>query len=170
MRHFTARRIASGVLALSNNVTFGPGSAYALANTFELALGPGQTTLGNVAYLAARLGDGQRAPAIYDALMPFAAVFGSTTVVRPVGSHFLGMLAVVCDRRDDAAGHFTDAIAAHERGKAPLVRAETQLEYGNLLRDTDGDDEVIAQLLDEVRTTAKQSGASYLSARCDLLA
>jgi DNA-binding SARP family transcriptional activator len=128
------------------------------------------TTLGNVAYLAARLDDRERAPAIYDALLPFAAVFGSTTVVRPVGSHFLGMLAVACDRRDDAARHFADAINAHERAKAPLVRAETQLEYAHLLHENAVDDELVAQLLDEVRTTAKQSGAPYLTARSDLLA
>jgi DNA-binding SARP family transcriptional activator/tetratricopeptide (TPR) repeat protein len=128
------------------------------------------TTLGNVAYLAARFGDRARAPAIYDALLPFAAVFGSTTVVRPAGSHFLGVLAATCDRTDDAARHFMDAIGAHDGAKAPLVRAETQLEYARLLRTADADEELVAPLLDDVRTTAKQAGAGYLVSRCDLLA
>src|SRR4029077_16088145 len=50
-------------------------------------------TLHNLAYLTVRFGAARYARAIYDELLPYASAYTSTTVPRPVGAHFLGMLA-----------------------------------------------------------------------------
>ena len=77
--------------------------------TRELQLPPRRdpltaTTLYNLAYLACRFGDEQRARDIYDALLPYGSLFTSTTVARPVGWHYLGMLAATFGQHDIGRG------------------------------------------------------------------
>lgn len=123
------------------------------------------TTLYNVAYLAARLGDEARAPAIYDALLPFASAFTSTTVARPCGHHFLGMLASTRGESEVARRHFEAAARAHTHACAPLLLAETQLEHARLIAGTDDAD--LAGLVDEVRSVSVAHGARFLGFGCD---
>jgi DNA-binding SARP family transcriptional activator len=123
------------------------------------------TTLYNVAYLAARFGDDARAPSIYDALLPYADAYTSTTVPRPVGHHFLGMLASTSGDVDLARRHFVAAARAHSDAAAPLLLAETRLEHARLLAGTGGDE--LAGLVDSVRAAAIGHRAAFLGFGCD---
>jgi DNA-binding SARP family transcriptional activator len=123
------------------------------------------TTLGNLAYMAARGGDQVGARSIYEALLPFADAFSTTTVTKPVGLHYLGMLASTMGETGRAEEHFAAAMAAHERARAPLLTAETQLEWARslVLR---GKGHRAAHLLDAVRSTARRHGAHFLERGC----
>ncbi len=123
------------------------------------------TTLYNLGYLAARFGDDRRASAVYDALLPHAAAFTSTTVARPVGHHVLGMLSATVGEPERAHHHFDEATRAHEAASAPLLLAETQLEQARLLAGT-GSPALVA-LVDSVRSVAVACGATFLGFLCD---
>ena len=122
------------------------------------------TTLCNLAYLAARTGDPDGARALYRALLPCADAFPSTTVSKPIGGHYLGMLAATTGDVDLAAKHFSAAAVSHERSRAPLLLAETQLEWARALMDRDlaGDRERAISLLERVRTAATRHESAFL--------
>jgi class 3 adenylate cyclase/tetratricopeptide (TPR) repeat protein/DNA polymerase III delta prime subunit len=124
------------------------------------------TTLGNLAYLAARVGDGERAPSMYEMLLPFGDAFASTTVAKPAGWHHLGMLASTMGRSELAEDHFSLAVTLHEKARAPLLVAETKLEWARLLVGRGADLDRAAGLLDAVRSTATASGARFLERSC----
>jgi len=126
------------------------------------------TTLGNLAYLAARVGDSERAGSIYDVLAPFGGAFATTTVAKPVGLHYLGMLASTTGREDIAEDHFAAALAMHERAQAPLLVAETQLEWAKLLL-IGADVDRASGLLDAVQSSAAFHRARFLARRCSEL-
>lgn len=123
------------------------------------------TTLYNVGYLAARFGDVARAPAIYDALLPYGSTFTSTTVARPVGHHLLGMLASTTGDSGLACRHFEAATRAHADARAPLLLAETQLEHARVLVEAGGAE--LVRLVESVRATATAHGAVFLLLGCD---
>ena len=124
-------------------------------------------TLQNVAYLAARIGDTARAQGIYDALLPYASRFTSTTLAKSVNDHYLGMLAAILDRLDLAEQHLARAVEAHERVHAPLILAESRLEYARVLRMIDPTSSAAAVLLEAVRAAADSHGAAFLTRQCD---
>jgi class 3 adenylate cyclase/tetratricopeptide (TPR) repeat protein len=126
------------------------------------------TTLGNLAYLTSRVGDPGRARWIYEVLLPFGRAFASTTVAKPVGLHYLGMLASTTGRADLAEDHFAAAVAIHERAQAPLLVAETRLEWAKLLISRDEDDRA-SGLLEAVQSSAASHGAGFLIRRCEEL-
>jgi DNA-binding SARP family transcriptional activator len=123
--------------------------------------------LGNLAYLTARVGDRERAGSIYELLLPFGDAFPSTTVAKPVGWHHLGMLASTMGQPELAEEHFEAALTMHENARAPLLAAETKLEWARLLMGRDRDR--AAGLLDAVRKTAAACGAHFLERRCGAL-
>jgi tetratricopeptide (TPR) repeat protein len=125
------------------------------------------STLGNLAYLATRVGDAERARAIYEVLLPFADAFVTTTIIKPVGLHYLGMLASTMGEADVADDHFAAALEAHEQLGVPLLIGETQLEWARLLIERDA--ERAARLLDAVRSTASTYGARFLERGCEQL-
>jgi DNA-binding SARP family transcriptional activator len=120
------------------------------------------STLCNLAYLAARAGDTTHAPRIYDALTPLAGSFANTTVAKPVTEHFLGMLAASLQEIATAEDHFAVALAAHEKAGAPLLVAETQLEWARLLVGSGGDPHHAAQLIGAVVDAATTFAAGFL--------
>ncbi|MCU1430669.1 MAG: ATPase [Actinomycetia bacterium] len=124
-------------------------------------------TLYNLSYLAARLNDATGAQVLYDVLLPSATRYTNTTVAKPVGHHALGMLAATLGDTRAAIRHFERAIDAHERVRAPLLLAETQLETARLVVGTGGGARRAAPLIDAVRTTAASSGALALLRACD---
>jgi DNA-binding SARP family transcriptional activator/class 3 adenylate cyclase len=121
--------------------------------------------LGNLAYLTARVGDGDLAASIYELLLPFGDAFPTTTVAKPVGWHHLGMLAMTMGRPELAEKHFEAALSLHERARAPLLTAETQLEWARSLV-LSGEGHRTAHLLDAVRATAGRHGAHFLERCC----
>jgi hypothetical protein len=116
--------------------------------------------LSNLAYLTARVGDGDGAESIYELLLPLGDAFPTTTVAKPVGWHHLGMLASTMGRTELAQEHFAAALGRHESARAPLLAAETKLEWARLLMGRDS--ERAEGLLDAVRKTAAARGAEFL--------
>ncbi len=123
------------------------------------------TTLVNLAYLAARLRDAERIDQLRETLAPFAGVFPSTTVAKPVGAHFLGMLAAASGDVAGAEGLFRTAVAAHQRARAPLLLAETRLEWAALLVEVDGRRGDVDALLHAAGRVADAHGAGLLQRR-----
>jgi tetratricopeptide (TPR) repeat protein len=120
-------------------------------------------TLCHLAYLAARAGDTSHAPQIYAALAPLAGSFANTTVAKPVAEHFLGMLATTLHQRAVAEDHFAAAIVAHENAQAPLLVAETQLEWAQLLTRAGDDSGRANQLIARAAAAATAHGAGFLT-------
>src|SRR3569623_679363 len=54
-------------------------------------------------------------------------------------AHYLGLLANVLGRPDQANAHFAKALSIHERLRAPFFIASTQLEWGRLIQATEPD-------------------------------
>jgi predicted ATPase/DNA-binding SARP family transcriptional activator len=123
------------------------------------------TTVCNLAYLAARLGDLRRAGTLYEAIRPYASAFASTTVAKPVGEHFLGLLAAAQNDVEGAEAHFSLALEAHERAGAPLLAAETCLEWARVL-DAATQTPRREALLDIARATATTTQAAFIERRC----
>jgi tetratricopeptide (TPR) repeat protein len=128
------------------------------------------TSLYNLAYMASRFDDHERARDIYDALMPYGELFTSTTIARPIGLHYLGMLAATFGRSDLAVEHLTRAVEAHARVRAPLFLGESKLELARVLLLSGGqpsDLAAAASLLGEVREIATAHRAPFLVRRCN---
>jgi hypothetical protein len=119
-------------------------------------------TLCHLGYLAARAGDTVNASRISAALEPLRGCFANTTVAKPVTEHFLGMLAACNDDVDRAQEMFAVAAAAHERVKAPLFLAETQVEWARLLVRAGADLSRAATLIEDASASATRLGAGFL--------
>jgi len=78
---------------------------------------------------------------------------------------YLGMLATVLGRFDDADAHFAEAIDIHQRLQAPYWIARTQLEHARMLLDRRGCDDSprAAVLLEQVEATADEYGFAGLT-------
>ncbi|MEA2190063.1 MAG: hypothetical protein QOI73_184, partial [Solirubrobacteraceae bacterium] len=98
----------------------------------------------------AALRDTARAPSLYALLEPFAERFVQVIFTASWGSihRYLGLLAGVMERFDDAEAHFERALERNAGMGAVLMTAETQCAYGALLlrRAGAGDAELAAQL------------------------
>jgi DNA-binding SARP family transcriptional activator/tetratricopeptide (TPR) repeat protein len=110
--------------------------------------------------VAAFLGDGPRARALYELLLPFAdryvVVFGF--LCRGSVSRLLGLLATTLRRLDDATRHFEYALAMNARIGAALSNAHTQHDYARMLlqRDCPGDRDTALHYLRPALVTAAQ--------------
>ena len=116
----------------------------------------------NLALLATRERDRATAEGLYAALQPFADAFANTTVAKPVGWHYLGMLAATMGRIDDAESDLRRAIAIHDMVGAPLFRAESEIELARVLLEHDDTTDVEA-LLASAEATAAVRGAELLT-------
>ncbi|HEX3707813.1 MAG TPA: AAA family ATPase [Mycobacteriales bacterium] len=89
---------------------------------------------------AVEVGDTEAAAVLYDQLFPWHDRVGFTGVAM-TGSvaHYLGRLANLLGKPEQAAEHFRRALSMHERLRAPFFIASTQLEWGRLLLDTEPD-------------------------------
>lgn len=120
--------------------------------------------------VAARFEDRVAAGAIYERLRgwpPHLVVFFGCSFDAAI-AHFLGTLAVVLGRYDDACGHFQEALEVHERLRAPALVAETRLEMASALlaRNGKGERAQAEQLL----RTALDLAAEYGCTRVERLA
>jgi hypothetical protein len=102
---------------------------------------------------------------LYDQLLPWQGLVGFTGVAMTGAmDHYLGRLANLLGRRDDASVHFGKALSIHERIRAPFFIAQTQLEWGRLLRDTEPD------RARGMLTSARDLAATHGCARVERLA
>lgn len=124
---------------------------------------------GILAEVCSALGDANRAASLNDFLLPAAGrnlVCGGVWHVAGPADHYLGLLATVLCRWDDAARHFEDALAMNDRMGAPPFLARTQLAYASMLaqRDADGDRAQARVLTDAALATANELGMMRLAA------
>jgi len=91
---------------------------------------------------------------------------GSATAEGPV-SHYLGGLASVLGRYDEADAYFRRATAFNERVDAKFFGARTSLSWGKMLaeRNAPGDNEKARDLLTEAQTTAAAHGYAKVERR-----
>jgi len=119
-------------------------------------------TLCNLGYLAAHAGDVEHAPRIYAALAPLAGQFANTTLAKPVTEHFLGLLAAAMGDDATADEHFAAALAIEQRVNAPLLVAESQLEWARLLAASGRDADQLATLRESLREAATTYRSAFL--------
>ncbi len=129
--------------------------------------------MGTMAYLVdvcTFLRDRARADTLYRILSPFAGrnvVVSNGVACYGALSRYLGALATVLERWDDAAHHFEDALAMNSRMDTRVWLAHTQAQYAAMLlarRDV-GDRDRAAALLDSALATAREFGMHALEER-----
>jgi tetratricopeptide (TPR) repeat protein len=136
-------------------------------------LPPDVAWLGTMTYLAdvcTFLQDRARAAALYRILKPFDGanvVVGSGIACHGALSRYLGALATVLERWDDATRHFEDALAMNARMDARPWLAHTQAQYAAMLlaRGDSGDRDKAAAMLEPALATARELGMRALEER-----
>jgi predicted ATPase len=119
------------------------------------------TYLCQLSQACAVLQDSRRAATLYNLLSPFdrsaAVIAGPSAYLGPV-AHYLGMLATVLSRTDEAERHFQAAIEMNTRMRARPWLARTQFEYAAMLlqRQQPRDRERAAELLTSALVTARE--------------
>ena len=104
---------------------------------------------------------------LYDMLLPYEArncAVGQSAFYG-AAAHWLGILAGVLDRHDDAVRHLRDGLARHEGMAAPPFIALSQAALSRALRcrDADGDAAEADALAEQARVTADALGMAGLS-------
>lgn len=131
------------------------------------------TSMVRCADSAAELGDRDAAEVLYQRLAPFAdMVAGNPATVAGSVARPLGRLATLLGQCDAAEAHLRDALAVHERLRAPYWIARTQLDWADLLlvRDEPGDRQAARELVRASRQIAEAHDYAGLRARADGLA
>ena len=127
-----------------------------------------------ISELVAELGERELAEAIYERLLPYAALNAAHDLLRAdrgAVSHFLGRLAQLLGRMDEAAGHLEAALEMNARMGARPHLARTQAELGGLrlARGRGGESARGRALLQDARATAGALGMAGLAGRIEAL-
>ncbi len=103
------------------------------------------------------LGDQYHAEVLYDRLLPYAdhVVMKAWQVCFGAASYYLGRLAVVLERWDDAAQHFEAALLQNQALGARPFTAYTQLAYADLLLT-----ELLKAIVERAATLMNQAAAT----------
>ena len=99
---------------------------------------------------------------------PFADSFANTTIAKPVGWHYLGLLAATMGKIETAEPYLRKAIGVHDIVGAPLFRAESEIELARVLLDG-GRDADAEELLTSALATAEARGSALLARQCEAL-
>jgi tetratricopeptide (TPR) repeat protein len=120
------------------------------------------TTMTLLCEVCAAVGDVARAPALYEAMVPYEAV----NVVAGLGvaclgpvARVLGKLAATMGQSREAARHFERALEISARLASPVLLAHTQLDYASAL----GRGSRAAGLIAEAAETAEQLGLTAIA-------
>lgn len=105
------------------------------------------------------LSDRTSARSLYRALAPYAAlsVADPPEAIRGSVSRYLGLLAALLERFDDAGRHFEHALEVNEQMGARPWLALTQEDYGRLLL-AQGDEERGRMLIEQALSTYRELG------------
>jgi DNA-binding SARP family transcriptional activator/tetratricopeptide (TPR) repeat protein len=139
------------------------------ASDFDLPLGQDWIT-GMVAFAEAAIEcrDPKYAGPLFERLAPWADQWscGTVTAEGPV-SHFLGGLAAVLGRYDEADAYFAQAAASSGRAAAKFFAARTDLSWGRMCADRQapGDIEKARDLLTKAHTVASTLGYGTVERR-----
>lgn len=118
----------------------------------------------NLALLAALFGDESGAELWYSALEAHARELPRGATMLHCGAHHLGMLAAVLGRPDEAHRWWELAVSVHENASAPLLAAETRLEWARYCAAT-GDGVRARDLAEQARGTAVRLRAGGIEGR-----
>jgi class 3 adenylate cyclase len=91
-----------------------------------------RSALDNLAFAACRLGRADLFGPLYEALEPQGETFGISAVAHHCGHHYLAHLAAARGALQRAMDHFEAAAQVHERCEAPLLMAESLLDWADL--------------------------------------
>ena len=109
-------------------------------------------SLGFLAETASELGDVTRASVLYGLLAPYGdrVAVSYTEISTGAVARYLGLLAGIMERWDDAERHFEDALELHRRIGAQPYIAHTQEDHARMLRarDAPGDRQRAGELLE----------------------
>jgi hypothetical protein len=114
------------------------------------------------------MGNSSHAERIYELLLPYVGDFtvqSGGLVGRCPTSHYLGLMAAMMARHEDAELHFEDALAKSRALAAPPWIAQTQYHYAKMLqaRGGAGDRERARALAGEALRTAEAIGLRKLA-------
>jgi tetratricopeptide (TPR) repeat protein len=114
----------------------------------------------------ALLGATEHAPALYDLLAPWASFNASNFLegIRGSVARYLGTLAWMLERWDDAARHFHYALEMNERMGARPWLAHTQRDYGRMLVER-GETKRASELVASALATYRELGMERYAAR-----
>ena len=119
-------------------------------------------SMGLLAETAAALGEPEHAPALYELVLPYADRVAISYPEISTGSvaRYLGLLAALMERWDDAERHFEDALECNERIGARSWLAHTRRTYAamRLARGAAGDDEAARELLGDAVAAYEELG------------
>jgi class 3 adenylate cyclase/tetratricopeptide (TPR) repeat protein len=120
-------------------------------------------TLAALAQVCVFLDDSQRAETLHGLLSPYQGYnvsIDNAIVCYGALSRYLGLLAAVLRRWDDAERHFEDALAMNARMDTPPWVAWTQQDYAAMLlkRGEPGDREKARELSEQALATARELG------------
>ena len=124
-------------------------------------------SLTNLAAGCVFLKDTERAALLYALLLPHAeqnVMIAPTSAYADTVAHFLGMLATLLERWDEAEHHFACAIERNLRMGARPRLAHTRYSYARMLftRNQDGDKDKAEALLSQALATAQELGMTGL--------
>ena len=114
---------------------------------------------------ASKIGHRPAAMMLHQRLLPWAEQVASTNItVAPGVAHYLGLLARVLGRYDDADQWFAQALALHERIESRFFIALTQTAWAALLADRNqpGDAQRARLLLEAALPVATAGGYGYI--------
>ena len=116
-----------------------------------------------LAPVCASLGDERRAGLLYGLLAPYGDrnALSVPDVAAGAVARSLGVLAAATGRREEASGHYEDALAMNERIGALPWLARTRHDYGRMLQAHDADraGELLREAVDLYRTLGMTSWA-----------
>jgi tetratricopeptide (TPR) repeat protein len=131
-------------------------------------------SMGFLAEVAHALGDAKRAASMYELLLPYAERNAVTPDYIATGAvaRYLGLLAAVLGRFDDAGRHFEAALELNERMGARPWLAHTQHDYARMLleREAPGDRERAGELFQACLVTCRELGMPVLEQKTAALA
>ncbi len=120
----------------------------------------------NLGYLAARFEDVQLAPHLLTLLEPYDGRFFQAITTHHVTEHYRGLLAATAGRHQEAADSLRRAVDAQDAAGAPILAAESRLEWARLsLLDGEWSGPQPTALLDTAISVADDCGASALAKR-----
>ena len=120
------------------------------------------------AQVAIECSDATHAGPLLDQLAPWAdQVSCSLSPIEGPVSHYLGGLATVLGRYDDADAYLAQSVSMNERTDAKFFGAQTDLGWGRMLAEHDrpGDREHARDLLTKAHTTAVADGYARVARR-----
>jgi tetratricopeptide (TPR) repeat protein len=130
-------------------------------------------SLSLLAEIASALGHAPGAAALYEQLLPWSGRVGVSYPEISTGSvaRYLGLLAAMLGRPDDAGRHFEDALEMNRRIGARPWLARTQLDYAAMLLARDGESDAARarQMLESCIETAAVIGMRPVAVQASAL-